>query len=87
MLPALAILRDEAELALGATRVEDQQKSRVSANHVCRIITGADDMKLNEWDECGEMVEQNLWYGKMGETQRKTYPNPVLTTTKPTWRG
>ena len=25
--------------------------------------------------ECGEMVEWNLWQGKMGEIPRKTYPD------------
>ena len=26
-------------------------------------------------DECGEMVEWNVWQGKMGEILRKTYPD------------
>ena len=41
-------------------------------------------MKLNEWDERGEMVEWNLWQEKTGETPRKTYPDPVSSTTKST---
>ena len=35
--------------------------ARVTADHACRTITRADEMKRNVWDECGEMVEWNLW--------------------------
>ena len=51
--------------------------ARMPAHHVWRTITGADEMKRNEWDECGEMAEWNLKQGKMGETPRKTYPDSV----------
>ena len=27
------------------------------ADHACRTITGADEMELNEWDECEEIVK------------------------------
>ena len=33
----------------------------VLADHAWRTITRADEMKLNGWDECGEMVE---WKGR-----------------------
>ena len=44
-------------------------------------------MKWNEtkWmNECGEMVEWNMGRGKTGETPRKTYPDTVSSTRKPT---
>ena len=33
-------------------------------------------MKLNEWDECEELVQWNLWQGKTGETPRKPIQMP-----------
>ena len=60
--------------------------ARVPADNAWRTITRADEMKRNGWDEDGEMVEWNLWKGKTGETPWKTYPDPVSSTTKPTWR-
>ena len=50
--------------------------ARVPADYAWRTITRADEMKRNGWDECGEMVEWNLWQGKTGETPWKTYPDP-----------
>ena len=35
--------------------------ARVPADHAWRTITKADEMEQNGWDECGEMVEWNLW--------------------------
>ena len=35
--------------------------ARVQADHAWHTITRADEMKRNGWDECGEMVEWNLW--------------------------
>ena len=46
---------------------------------------GWNEMKRNDWNECGEMVELNLWQGKTGVTPRKTYPDSVSYTTKLTW--
>ena len=46
---------------------------------------GWNEMKRNEWDDCGDMVEWNLWQGKNGKTPRKTYPDFILPTIKPTW--
>ena len=40
-------------------------------------------MKRNKWDECGEMVEWNLWRGKTEEIPKKL-PKLVSSTTKPT---
>ena len=43
-----------------------------------------DEIKLNELDECGEMVEWNLLQSKAGETLWNTYPDYVTSTTKST---
>ena len=43
-----------------------------------RPVPGMDGikMKLNERDECGEMVEWNLWQGKKGRNPEKNLPRP-----------
>ena len=58
--------------------IKGQWMARMPANHACCIITWAEEMKWNEmiWDECGEMVERNLWYEKTGETPRKPTQTP-----------
>ena len=45
-------------------------------------ITGENEMKRN-WDECGEIVEWNLWQRKRVETLRKTYPDSVSSPRNP----
>ena len=49
--------------------------TRVPADHAWRTITGADEMKRNGWDECGEMVEWNLRY-ENGRNPVKNLPRP-----------
>ena len=39
--------------------------------------------ETHELNECGEMVEWNLWQWKTIETSRKTYPDSVPSSTKP----
>ena len=54
-----------------------------SVDHACRTITKADDMKQNEWVECGKMVEWNLWQRKTGETPRKSTETSFRSPRKP----
>ena len=53
-----------------------QWMSRVPADHACRTITRADEMKRNGWDECGEMVKWNLWKGKREKPREKPTQTP-----------
>ena len=55
------------------------------ANQSSCTITRVDEMKLNDMNECGEMVEWNLWHGKMGETPRKTYSDSAHQETHVEW--
>ena len=56
---------------------EGLRVARMSADHApSQGRVKWNEMKRNVWDECGEMVEWNLWKVKTGETPRKTYPNP-----------
>ena len=51
--------------------------ARVPADHAWRTITGADEMKRNGWDECGEMVEMvKLVVGENGRNPVKNLPRP-----------
>ena len=50
--------------------------ARVPADHAWWIITRADGMKLNEMNECGEMVEWKSWQDKTGEILKKSTQTP-----------
>ena len=57
-------------------------RPRLTRSH----MVGLNDMK---WKEMNELSVRNseikFVVGKTGETPRKTYPDSVLSTTKPTW--
>ena len=59
--------------------VEGLWMTRIPPDYPCRTFTGANEIKRNECDECGEMVEWNLWQGKM----RRTGGKPTQTQIRP----
>ena len=46
-------------------------------------ITEADEMKGNETNECGEMMEGNLWHGKQRDTREKSTQTPFRSPRNP----
>ena len=50
--------------------------ARVPADHACRTIKMADEMKRNGWDECGEMVEMKFVVGENWRNPEKNLPRP-----------